>query len=54
MQREELRQRIQYLVEHGGAYPDEPCPKDKPARAVLWLLVLIAVVEVIQIFHLLR
>jgi len=52
MQREELRQRIQYLVEHGGAYPD--APPDRTSKVMLWLLVLIAVAEVIEVFHLLH
>lgn len=42
MQREGLRQRIQYLIEHGGTYPEE---RRTISRQLLWLLVLIAALQ---------
>lgn len=51
MQREGLRQRIRYLIEHGGAYPEAPCPKDKRDWAIVGLLLLVALLEVANFFY---
>ena len=51
MQREGLRQRIHYLIEHGGAYPEGDCPRRLPRD---WLVVgLLALVALLEVAHLL-
>lgn len=47
MQRQDLKQRIDYLVEYGGAYPESP-----PQRwrwVVPALLALIAIMQLLQL-----
>jgi hypothetical protein len=47
MQREALRQRIRYLLEHGGTYPEHP--PDRTRWLVFALLVAIAAMEAIEL-----
>lgn len=48
MQREALRQRIEYLVQHGGIHPQEPV--DKYQIATLVLLGLVIALQVADLF----
>lgn len=41
--REEVKQRVQYLIEHGGIYPEDR----KPWPKWVWLLVAIGVAGVV-------
>jgi hypothetical protein len=52
MQREAIRQRIHYLLEHGGVHEREP--PSRQHKATLWLLGFIALTQVVLLFHLLR
>lgn len=49
MQREALRQRIQYLIEHGGTYPEQR--PDWKGWAILAPLVFIAGVELVKLLR---
>ena len=49
MQREALRQRIHYLIEHGGAYPEEPCTRRSRDWVVIGMLALVALLELAQL-----
>lgn len=46
MQREALRQRIHYLIEHGGAYPEEGCPRRPRDRLLVGVLAVLVVLEI--------
>jgi hypothetical protein len=48
MHREGIRQRIRYLIEHGGAYPEEP-----PDKRHTIIIVMLAVVALLEIANLL-
>ena len=49
MSREDLKQRIQYLIEHGGIYPETV--RDHMWWVVLGLLVAIAGMELLQLLR---
>ena len=53
MPRDALKQRIQYLVEHGGTYPEERRRPDWKSWATLGLLVFLAATELLEILKLL-
>lgn len=52
MPRENLKQRIQYLIEHGGTFPENP--PDRLRWVILGLLAFIALANVLQLLKLLR
>lgn len=52
MQREGLRQRIQYLIEHGGAYPEERRQIPRPLLFALGAILIMQATELA--LHLLR
>lgn len=52
MSNEEIRQRIQYLIEHGGLWDDPMADIRKTARTSLWLSVATLVtLTLVLIFH---
>lgn len=51
MQRDALKQRIAYLVEHGGTYPEERRRPDWKSWATLALLVLISTIEILKLLQ---
>lgn len=53
MPRETLKQRISYLVEHGGAYPEDR-RRDWKSWAMLGLLAFIALANIAELLKLLR
>ena len=50
MPRETLKQRISYLVEHGGAYPEDK-QRDWKSWAVLAMLVMLVAIEAAQLLR---
>jgi hypothetical protein len=52
MQREAIKQRIHYLLEHGGTYPEKPA--SLYAKVIVGLLSVIVIAEAIELFHLLQ
>lgn len=50
MQQEHLRQRIHYLVKHGGMYPEPEC--EKAPRYARTLVSLIGAVLLFEVIHL--
>jgi len=49
MNRDGLKQRISYLIEHGGTYPEER--PDWKGWAILALLAISVVLEALQLLH---
>lgn len=49
MQREALKQRIHYLIEHGGTYPEEDCPRKPRDRLVIGLLAAVVLLELAEL-----
>lgn len=55
MQQEKLRQRIHYLVEHGGIYPEEECGKKPTTSPLVWVFLgVVLICEVASLILLMR
>ena len=49
MNRDGIKQRIQYLIEHGGTYPEDR--RDWKSWAILLLLIAVVVMEAVQLLR---
>jgi len=49
MQREAIRQRIQYLIEHGGLHQQEG--PNLRQRAIFWLLVVVVTLQLVDLLR---
>lgn len=49
MSDEEIKQRIRYLVEHGGVYDDPIADVRRTAHKALWLAAVVAILSLIEL-----
>ena len=52
MHQEKLRQRIHYLIEHGGLYPEHE--RDRLQRALPWMVGAVLICVLVELILLLR